>query len=88
LHKTVGVRSRQQILEVRRQLDPANTTPMHHRTPALGLMGLMFAPDDKFLSMAGAPVKMIQELSVGQATLAENDGIVVMKYEVKIYPYL
>ena len=72
---------------MRRQLDPAITTPMHYRTPALGLMGLMFAPVDKFLSMADAPVKLIQELSADQATLAENDGIEIMKYEVKKYPY-
>ena len=67
-------------LEVRRQLNPAITIPMHYRTRALGLMALLFAPVDKFLAQAAAPARELQELSLDQGKLAENAGIIVMKY--------
>ena len=59
----------------------ATTIPMHYRTRALGLVGLMFARVDKFLSAAGEPAREVQELSLDPATLADNAGIVVMKYQ-------
>jgi hypothetical protein len=54
---------------------------MHYRTPALGLIGLMFARVDKFLALASGPAREMLELSVDQASLAENAGIIVMKYK-------
>ena len=70
-----------EALEVCHQLNPAITIPMHYRTPALGLMGLMFARVDKFLALAGTPARELQELTVDQASLAENAGIIVTKYK-------
>jgi L-ascorbate metabolism protein UlaG (beta-lactamase superfamily) len=69
-----------EALEVRSQLNPTITIPMHYRTRALGLMGAMFAPVDKFLSLAGEKAREMQVLSLDQASLADNAGIVVMKY--------
>ena len=69
-----------EALEVRQQLDPVITIPMHYRTPALGLIGLLFARVDKFLRLAGEPARMLRELSVDQASLAEQAGIVVLAY--------
>ena len=64
------------------QLKPAITIPMHYRTRALGLMALMFAPVDKFLSVAGAPARKLDELSLAdQASLADNAGITVLNYK-------
>jgi L-ascorbate metabolism protein UlaG (beta-lactamase superfamily) len=71
-----------EALEVRNQLKPAITIPMHYRTRALGLMALMFAPVDKFLSVAGASVRELDELSlVDQASLGDNAGIIVLDYK-------
>ena len=70
-----------EAVEVCRQLNPTITIPMHYRTPALGLMGLMFARVDKFLALASGPAREMLELSVDQASLAENAGIIVMKYK-------
>jgi len=71
-----------EALEVRKQLNPVITIPMHYRTRALGLIGLLFAKVDKFLSAAGEPARPVRELSLVLATLADNAGIVIMKYEV------
>ncbi|MGD0753080.1 MAG: MBL fold metallo-hydrolase [Anaerolineales bacterium] len=70
-----------EALEVRGQLNPAITIPMHYRTRALGLMGLMFAPVDKFLALAEVPARELRELSLDQASLGDNAGIIVMKYK-------
>jgi L-ascorbate metabolism protein UlaG (beta-lactamase superfamily) len=71
-----------EALEVRSQLKPSITIPMHYRTRALGLMSLMFAPVDKFLSVAGASARKLDELSlVDQASLADNAGITVLDYK-------
>lgn len=70
-----------EAVEVCRQLNPTITIPMHYRTPALGLIGLMFARVDKFLALASGPAREMLELSVDQASLAENAGIIVMKYK-------
>jgi L-ascorbate metabolism protein UlaG (beta-lactamase superfamily) len=66
--------------EVRKQLKPAITIPMHFRTRALGLFGLFFAPSGKFLTAAGEQARQVKELSLSVSTLAENAGIVVMSY--------
>jgi L-ascorbate metabolism protein UlaG (beta-lactamase superfamily) len=70
-----------EALEVCHQLNPAITIPMHYRTPALGLMGLMFARVDKFLALASEPAREMLELSVDAARLAENAGVIILKYK-------
>jgi L-ascorbate metabolism protein UlaG (beta-lactamase superfamily) len=70
-----------EALEVRSQLNPTITIPMHYRrTRTLGLVSMMLAPVDKFLAQAGQPVRVVQELTVDPSSLAEQAGIVVMKY--------
>jgi L-ascorbate metabolism protein UlaG (beta-lactamase superfamily) len=70
-----------EALEVRSQLNPAITIPMHYRrTRRLGLVSMMLAPVDKFLALAGQAAREVQELMVDPTTLAEQAGIVVMKY--------
>ena len=69
-----------EALEVRRQLNPTITIPMHYRTHTLGLVSMMLAWPDKFLERAGEPSREVGELSVDQASLAAQAGIVVMKY--------
>jgi L-ascorbate metabolism protein UlaG (beta-lactamase superfamily) len=67
-------------LKVRGQLGPAITLPMHYRTRAMGLMGLLFARVDKFLALAGGPVRRLKELTVDPASLEEQAGVVVLRY--------
>jgi L-ascorbate metabolism protein UlaG (beta-lactamase superfamily) len=69
-----------EALEVRSQLNPSITIPMHYRTHTLGLVSLMLAWPDKFLAQVGGPSREVGELNVDQASLAEQAGIVVMKY--------
>lgn len=69
-----------EALQVRSQLQPAITIPMHYRTRALGLFGLAFARVDKFLRLAGEPAREVQELALDQASLGAQAGIVVMNY--------
>jgi hypothetical protein len=40
----------------------------------------MFARVDKFLSATGEKSRVVEDLSLGASTLAENAGIVVMSY--------
>jgi L-ascorbate metabolism protein UlaG (beta-lactamase superfamily) len=68
-------------LQVRSQLNPAITIPMHYRTRALGLFGLLFARVDKFLALAGQPGRTLEELSLDRSSLTQQAGIVVMKYQ-------
>ncbi len=70
-----------QAAEVRKQLNPVITIPMHYRTRAMGLAGRMFASADKFLSAAGEPAHTVQELELDPASLAASAGIVIMRYE-------
>jgi L-ascorbate metabolism protein UlaG (beta-lactamase superfamily) len=67
-------------LKVRDQLGPAITIPMHYRKRAMGLMGLLFARVDKFLALAGGPVRRLKELTVDPASLEEQAGVVVLRY--------
>ena len=71
-----------EALEVRGQLQPAITIPMHYRTRAMGLFGLLFARVDKFLALAGEPARLLGELSVDQPSLAQQAGIIVLNYQV------
>jgi L-ascorbate metabolism protein UlaG (beta-lactamase superfamily) len=69
-----------EALEVRRQLNPTITIPMHYRTRSMSLVTMMLAPVDKFLAQAGQPAREVQELTVDSTSLAEQAGIVAMKY--------
>ena len=70
-----------EALQVRRQLQPAVTIPMHYRTKALGLGGLLFARLEVFLSSVGEPARKARELSVDPGSLAANAGILLLSYD-------
>ena len=70
-----------EAMEVRKQLQPVITIPMHYRTPVLGLGGFFFARVNDFLSMTGEPARVVQELSIDLDSLRANAGIILLKYD-------
>lgn len=64
------------------QLNPSITIPMHYRTKALSILGmLLFDRVDDFLQAAGLPVTKVGTLDVTPANLRQQSGVVVMQYE-------
>ncbi len=70
-----------EALEVRKQLQPVITIPMHYRTPALGLVGFFFARVDNFVSRSGEQAREAPELSVDLDSLQANAGVLLLKYD-------
>jgi len=70
-----------EALAVKNALRPAITVPMHYRTPAMGLFGLLFAPVDRFLSQAGETPRRLRELEVDAAGLGTPAGVVLLDYK-------
>lgn len=70
-----------EALEVRKQIQPVITIPMHYRTPALGLGGFFFARVDDFVSLAREPTRKEQTLSMGVDSLQANAGIILLIYD-------
>jgi L-ascorbate metabolism protein UlaG (beta-lactamase superfamily) len=69
-----------EAVEVMRSLRPVVTVPMHYRTAAMGLVGLVFAPLARFLSLAGITPRRVRELDLEPAGLKEWAGVVVLDY--------
>ncbi len=68
-------------VHVVKQLKPTITIPMHYRTPALSIPGmLLFDKVDTFLEAAGLPITEARTLDVNSATLPEQPGVVIMPY--------
>ncbi|GLX66414.1 MBL fold metallo-hydrolase [Paenibacillus glycanilyticus] len=68
--------------EVRKQLNPVITIPMHYRTKALGLPGkLLFDKVDSFITAANQPAKEVKELEVTKERLSDYAGIVTFRYD-------
>jgi len=67
-------------VEVMEQLKPVITIPMHYRTKALGLLGYLFSPVEKFLSLSTSTTKTIKNLSLTKEDLETYRGIVVLDY--------
>ncbi len=67
--------------ELRRARSPAITIPMHYRTKAMCLVGLLFARVDLFLALSGEKPRRARELDLEASSLAREAGIVVMDYE-------
>lgn len=65
---------------LRRRLRPSVTIPMHYRTRAMGLAGLLFAPVERFLAVAGEEPRRERELTLEASGLGSPGGIVVMEY--------
>ena len=67
-------------VEVMEQLKPVITIPMHYRTKALGLLGYLFSPVEKFLSLSTKTTMTIKNLSLTKEDLETYRGIVVLDY--------
>lgn len=68
-------------VNVMKQLNPIVVIPMHYRTKALGIFGLLFAKVDKFISASGLKVKEHDVLELNQENINDYSGIVVLKYD-------
>ena len=66
--------------ELRRALSPAITIPMHYRTKAMSIVGLLFARVEIFLALRGRTATR-EGARAGGFALAIDAGIVVMEYE-------
>ena len=67
-------------VEVMKQLKPVIAIPMHYRTKALGLLGYLFSPVEKFLSLSTRTTMTIKNLSLTKDELETYRGIVVLDY--------
>jgi L-ascorbate metabolism protein UlaG (beta-lactamase superfamily) len=64
------------------QLQPSITIPMHYRTKALSIPGmLLFDKVDKFIEAAGQRTTDVKILDVTVENLSQYSGIVTMQYE-------
>ncbi len=68
-------------VNVMKQLNPIVVIPMHYRTKALGIFGLLFARVDKFISASGMKIKEHDVLELNQENINNYSGIVVLKYD-------
>lgn len=65
---------------VMEQLKPVITIPMHYRTKALGLLGHLFSPVEKFLSLSHKTTMTIKNLNLTKEELESYRGIVILDY--------
>ena len=70
-----------EAVTIKEQLQPAITIPMHYRTKAMGLFGLILNGVDAFLELSTNPKKELDELSVSKDSLAEKSGVVTLTYQ-------
>jgi L-ascorbate metabolism protein UlaG (beta-lactamase superfamily) len=70
-----------EAVAVRQSLRPTITVPMHFRTRAMGLFGLIFAPVSRFLDLVQETPRRLSELSLDAATIGSQAGIVVLDYK-------
>lgn len=68
-------------VKVMRQLNPVIVIPMHYRTKALGVPGLVFEKVDKFISVSGLKAKEYSELDVNKENINAYSGIAVLDYQ-------
>lgn len=66
--------------EVMRQLKPAVVIPMHYRTKALGILGLIFGTVDTFITVSKKHAKYYKELDVNLSNIKDFPGITVLQY--------
>lgn len=68
--------------QVVKQLKSTVTIPMHYRTPALSLPGmLLFQKVDKFIEALGQRTTDVRVLDINKSNLPQHKGIVTMQYE-------
>jgi L-ascorbate metabolism protein UlaG (beta-lactamase superfamily) len=67
--------------QVMLQLQATVTIPMHYRTKALGIIGMiLFAKVDKFLEAAGQRTTDVKALEISKESLSQYAGVVTMQY--------
>lgn len=72
----------QDAAKVMKQLNPTVTIPMHYRTKALSLLGmLLFDKVDKFIEATGQRTTEVRTLDIHTKNLAKYSGVVIMQYE-------
>ncbi|WP_040952781.1 MBL fold metallo-hydrolase [Gorillibacterium massiliense] len=64
-----------------KQLQPAVTVPMHYRTRALGLAGLLFEKVDTFLAAVGQKTAKAKVLEVTPENVRNFEGVITLQYE-------
>lgn len=75
---TIGAEKASRIKE---QLNPSITLPMHYRTKALGLPGmLMFDKADKFIQLAGGTAQHVSKLMVTRENISQFADIITLDY--------
>lgn len=62
-------------------LNPTIVIPMHYRTKALGVLGLIFGKVDKFISTSGLKAKEFGEMELNKANIKDYSGIILSKIE-------
>ncbi|WP_051236921.1 hypothetical protein [Paenibacillus pinihumi] len=71
-----------EAVQVMHQLKPTITIPMHYRTKALGIPGMiLFDKVDKFLNASGQHVEDVSELHITKEGLNDYKGIVTFQYQ-------
>ncbi|MBL4935581.1 MBL fold metallo-hydrolase [Clostridium sp. YIM B02515] len=70
-----------EAVNVMKQLNPTVVIPMHYRTKALGVVGLIFDKVDKFISASGLQAKEYTELELNIVNIKDYSGIAVLKYD-------
>jgi L-ascorbate metabolism protein UlaG (beta-lactamase superfamily) len=66
--------------EVAAQLNPSVVIPMHYRTKAMGIPGLIFGKVDTFITVSNKNAKNYNELDVNLSNIKDLPGIVVLQY--------
>ena len=68
--------------KVVQQLKPAVTIPMHYRTKALSLLGMiLFDKVDKFIEATGERTTEVRILDINTVSLSHYSGVVTMQYQ-------
>ncbi len=70
-----------EAVNVMKQLNPTVVIPMHYRTKALGVVGLLFDKVGKFISVSGLKAKEYTELELNIVNIKDYSGIAVLKYD-------
>ena len=67
-------------VSVMKQLNPTVVIPMHYRTKALGLPGLIFGTVDQFISVSMRSALKVKELDIDLSNINDKAGIIVLDY--------
>ncbi len=66
---------------VKAQIQPVITVPMHYRTKALGLFGLILGRVNDFLKLTTDAKMEMDEISVSKENLLQKNGVIILAYQ-------